>query len=272
MARAENIRAVVQGVRYDARSSFLRGCADAPQAVRRVLGNGSANWCTESGVDLSQRNDWRDEGDVEPPDDALAALEIIDHETAARVGEGVAVLSIGGDHAITHPIMQAMARVHREMTIVHFDAHPDLYDELDGDRLSHACPFARIMEEHLASRLIQVGVRTSTPHQREQAVRFGVDTYETRSWDGMLPALSGNVYLSIDVDVLDPAFAPGVSHHEPGGLDVRQLLGALTQVAESDCTIVGADIVEINPGRDINDMTAMVGAKLVREVLGMMLS
>ena len=100
--------------------------------------------------------------------------------------------------------------------------------------------------------------------------------HEIRHWDGSLTRLGGPVYLTIDVDGLDPAFAPGVSHHEPGGLTMRQLLGLIHQLAEqmggegSGVQLVGADIVEINPDRDIHDMTAMVGAKLVREVLGIM--
>ena len=94
--------------------------------------------------------------------------------------------------------------------------------------------------------------------------------HEVRTWDGSVPALSDNVYLSIDVDGLDPAFAPGVSHHEPGGLTMRQVLDIIHAVAGQDVHVIGADVVEINPERDIHDMTAMVGAKLVRELLGIM--
>ena len=87
-----------------------------------------------------------------------------------------------------------------------------------------------------------------------------------------MPELSGPVYVSVDVDALDPAFAPGISHFEPGGMSSRQLFDSLHQLAGMDITLVGADVVEINVDRDVHDMTAMVGAKLVRELLGLMLS
>jgi arginase len=262
------------GVPYDVHSSFLRGPAAAPQAVRDALTCGSANWCTESGLDLEPLRDewWCDLGDLVVPDDAPSAVDVIRSEAKAAIADDSRILSIGGDHLVTWPIVQAVSAAHDDLTIVHFDAHPDLYDELDGDRYSHACPFARIMEEGRVARLLQFGIRTMTPHQRDQADRFGVEVHELRDWDHRMPELSGPVYISIDVDVLDPAFAPGISHNEPGGMTTRQLLDSLRQIDASTAAVVGADVVEINPSRDINDQTAMVGAKLVRELLGMMIS
>ncbi len=127
------------------------------------------------------------------------------------------------------------------------------------------------MEEGLVGRLIQLGIRTATAHQRDQAERFGVEMIELRHWDGRVPTVDGPVYVSIDVDGLDPAFAPGVSHHEPGGLTTRQLLDIVHQLGDQDwARPVGADVVEINPRRDLNGVTAMLGAKLVRELIGLL--
>ena len=109
------------------------------------------------------------------------------------------------------------------------------------------------------------------PHQRAQAERFGVEVHELRDWDGAVPPITGPVYVTIDLDALDPAFAPGVSHHEPGGLSTRQLLDSLRQIGASDAVVVGADVVELNPTRDVNDVTAMVAAKIVRELLGLLI-
>mgnify|MGYP000374020553 CR=1 FL=1 len=263
------------GVPYDAHSSFLQGAAQAPKHVRRVLHAGSANYWSELGVDVDPSR-WSDLGDLDVPDDAETALDAIAAAAAdATDGEG-RLLSLGGDHFVTWPLVRGVAANRGDLTIVHFDAHPDLYDQLDGNRFSHACPFARIMEEDLADRLVQIGIRTMTAHQRQQANRFGVEVNELRSWDGRLPTdLAGPVYVSIDVDALDPAFAPGISHHEPGGMTTRQLVDCLHQLAgmqdDGRVDVVAADIVEINPDRDINDMTAMVGAKLVRELLGLLL-
>ena len=120
------------------------------------------------------------------------------------------------------------------------------------------------MERQLASRLVQVGIRTLNTHQREQAERFGVEVHQTKDWQGPEQLnLSGPLYVSIDIDALDPAYAPGVSHHEPGGLSVRQILDVIHSL---DLPIIGADIVEYNPSRDINDMTGMVAAKLYKEM------
>jgi agmatinase len=172
---------------------------------------------------------------------------------------------------VTWPLVSAVTERVDDLTIVHFDAHPDLYDSLDGDRFSHACPFARIMEGGRVARLMQFGIRTMNPHQRAQAERFGVEVHELRDWDGTIPALSGPVYITVDIDALDPAFAPGISHHEPGGMTTRQLLDSIRQIGAGDADVVGADIVELNPRRDVNDMTAMVAAKLTRELLGILL-
>jgi arginase len=156
------------------------------------------------------------------------------------------------------------------LTVLHIDAHSDLYDEFDGDRFSHGCPFARIMEDRLAGRLIQVGIRTMNPHQRDQARRFGVEVIDMRTWlSGARPGAEGEIYLSLDLDALDPAFAPGVSHHEPGGLSVREVISLIQDIRGE---VVGADVVEYNPSRDVNGVTATVAAKLVKEIAGRMKS
>jgi agmatinase len=260
------------GVPYDAHSSFLRGPAEAPAAIRRALNCGSANWATELGATVDPASGlWTDLGDLSLPEEVEPALSLIEEAAATAIADGSPLLSLGGDHLVTWPLVRAVAARNPGLTIVHFDAHPDLYDELDGDRFSHACPFARIMEEGLAERLVQFGIRTMTEHQRQQVDRFGVEVHELRSWDGRLPKLSGPVYVSVDIDVLDPAFAPGISHHEPGGMSTRQLLDSLHQLKPGDdIQLVGADVVEVNPRRDVHDMTAMVGAKLTRELIGLL--
>lgn len=263
------------GLPFDGASSFLLGPAKAPDAVRRVLHSGSANWFTERGVEVRPHTDdypdgWIELGNINlETNPAIAHGQIIEAISEATA-DGSPIVSIGGDHFVSWPIVEALSARYENLTIVHIDAHPDIYDELDGDRFSHACPFARIMEAGLAKRLVQYGIRTATTHQREQVERFGVEMFEVGKWDGSFAPLDGPVYLTIDVDGLDPAFAPGVSHHEPGGLTMRQVLGIIHNIADQGAELVGADIVEINPDRDIHDMTAMVGAKLVRECLGLM--
>ena len=172
------------------------------------------------------------------------------------------------DELLIGELTAALAAEYGPLTILHIDAHPDLYDDFEANPRSHASPFARIMEAGHAKRLVQVGIRTANAHQRAQVARFGVEVVPMRDFSvSAVPRLDGPLYISIDLDGLDPAFAPGVSHHEPGGLSVRQLLEVLQRV---DVPVVGADIVEYNPDRDVNGMTAIVAAKLVKEVAALM--
>lgn len=258
----------VIGVPLDKNSSFRRGPALGPAHIRERLHCGSANLTAENGFNLDESRRWRDLGDLVFREDQ-PEFAVIEAAIGGIVGRGARPLSLGGDHSITYPILRAVARAHPGLTILHIDAHPDLYDELDGNRHSHACPFSRIIEEGLTARLVQVGIRTINPLQREQIKRFGVETIEMRDWSfERLPHFEGPLYVSLDLDALDPAFAPGVSHHEPGGFSTRE---ALRIIQSLTVPVVGADIVELNPLADVNAMTAMVAAKLLKEIVGQML-
>jgi arginase len=206
-----------------------------------------------------------DAGDVKVESDAYP-LEAVQQVMDRVLSTGSVPIALGGDHSITYAVVRALAQHTKPFTILHFDAHNDLYDAYEGDPLSHACPFARIMEGDLVHRLVQVGIRCMTPHQRDQAERFHVEVIDMRMWSGgARPEVTGPCYLSIDLDVLDPAFAPGLSHREPGGLSTRELLSAIESVRGP---IVGADIVELNPARDIDGITALVAAKVLKELVG----
>lgn len=260
---------VVVGVPHDENSSFLRGPALAPRLIREALASASSNLWTENGIDLGQETAWRMDGDIDFTEHGKAFAEI-EQQIEIRLSQKRRVVSLGGDHAITYPILRAYNRFYPDLTLVYLDAHPNLYDELDSNRYSHACSCARIMEERLAQRLVQVGIRTATGHQREQARRFGVETISMRNLHLVNTLqVEGPVYLSLDLDCLDPAFAPGVSHYEPGGLSTREVLRFLHQLG--GC-LVGADIEEFNPKRDSQGITAMVAAKLLKEILGRMLA
>jgi agmatinase len=259
-------RPVLLGVPFDSASSFLRGPADAPGRIRAALRSDASNPFSEGLVDLAEPHSWGDAGDVvlgESPRDAITSA------VARLLTSGDRPIVLGGDHSITYPVLRAVRTRFPRLSILHFDAHNDLYDRYDGDPWSHACPFARIMEESLCDQLVQIGIRTMTRHQRDQAERFGVDVIDMRRWAaGERPALRHPIYVSLDVDVLDPAFAPGVSHRESGGLSVREVLTTLQGLR---LPIVGADLVEYNPRRDVEDLTAVACAKLLKELLGVML-
>ena len=254
------------GLPTDSHSSFLRGPAQAPKAIRAALASDHSNQATEMGAELGIDIAVEDLGDL-PLDESAADFDRIAAAATAVVEAGKVALFLGGDHMVTYPIVAGIAAVRGPLNILHFDAHPDIYDDFGGDPLSHASPFARIMERGLATHLVQVGIRTLNRHCREQAERFGVEIVEMRKFSpDAVPIPEGPLYVSIDMDALDPAFAPGVSHHEPGGLSVRDILSVLHRI---EAKIVGADVVEYNPARDINDMTAVVAAKFVKELAGL---
>ncbi|MEM6640342.1 MAG: agmatinase [Pseudomonadota bacterium] len=252
------------GVAYDHKSSFLRGPALAPPCIRRVLHNGASGLTAENGDPVVDHPRFRDLGDVEISDDEGAYLAIGEHIKPILAADARPFV-LGGDHSISYPIIRSVTESYGPLTILHFDAHTDLYDEYEGDRFSHACPFARVMEHCADHRLIQIGIRSASDHLREQAERFDVETVTAAAFSASAVPLDfdGPVYVSFDMDVLDPAFAPGVSHHEPGGLSTRDVLGLIRNLRG---TVVGADLVEFNPVRDREDITAMVAAKLVREL------
>jgi agmatinase len=258
----------VIGIPFDAFSSFIQGAALAPSQIRKTMNSGASNLCSESGIDLAARPDFIDIGDIQIDGDS-DAIENIEASITELLNRDVRPIALGGDHAITYPIIKSFHKRYGRLEIVQLDAHPDLYDTYDGNRFSHACPFARIMEEKLASRLVQIGIRALNPHQQLQAERFGVEIITIPQYDkaARIP-LTGPLYLSIDLDVLDPAFAPGVSHHEPGGLTTRQVIELIQQL---QAPIVGADIVELNPKRDPSEITAMAAVKILKEVSARML-
>jgi len=260
---------VLLGIPLDHNSSFLRGAAQAPPLIREAFHSDHWNKTTETRVDLGAPGIFEDAGDLavmESPD----AFQRIEDAIAKIIEDGKRPVSLGGDHSITAPILRAIGKRIPAITLVHFDAHPDLYADYEGNPHSHASPFARIMEEQLVHRLIQIGVRTMNTHQNDQAEKYAVRIFEIKDLpDPTHLNLAGPIYVSFDMDALDPAFAPGVSHWEPGGLTTRE---AISYIHALPGPIIGADLVEFNPVHDPTGLTATVAAKILKELLGKMIA
>ncbi|WP_119301452.1 agmatinase [Dongia deserti] len=255
------------GIPHDDNSSFMKGPAEAPPLIRRELQSDAYSIWSEMGVDLGAAGRLIDHGDL-VFDAAADPWGVIEQNVGRALESGEPLICLGGDHAITHPIMRAVRRRHPRLTILHIDAHADIYHAYQGNPRSHASPFARIMEEGLADRLIQVGLRTINDHHRDQFKRFGVEVIEAGCCSQPFRLdITTPVYVSMDIDGLDPAYAPGVSHREPGGLSPRQVIDLIHTI---DQPIVAADIVEYNPRCDLSNVTATVAAKLLKEIAGMM--
>jgi arginase len=259
---------VLLGIPLDHNSSFLRGSAQAPPLIREALRSAAWNSWSESRVNLGIPGSFEDAGNLQEMEapDAYARIE---STIAAIIESKKRPLSLGGDHSITYPIVRAIGRRIPGITLVHFDAHPDLYADYEGNPHSHASPFARICDDKLVQRLVQIGIRTLNNHQRSQAEKYGVEVFEMNHLpDPATLKLVGPLYISFDLDVLDPAFAPGISHWEPGGLTTRE---AIRYLQALPAPIVGADLVEFNPVRDSTGLTATVAAKILKELLGKMI-
>ncbi len=257
------IKINIQGLQWDAKSSFQRGPAKAPALIREALYNDSMNLYSENGISI------KNEAITDQGNFKISNYFDIENVTQNHLQSGAKILSLGGDHSVTFPIIKAYHEHYPKLDILHIDAHADLYHEYEGDPHSHACPFARIMENGFAVKLVQVGIRTLNQHQAEQAKKYKVDVHEMRDLDlTKIPKFDNPLYISLDMDGFDPAFAPGVSHHEPGGLSSRQVISLLQNI---DAKVVGADIVEYNPDRDFQDMTAYLAAKMMKELLGKMM-
>lgn len=259
------------GIPHDANSCCLKGTSAAPPLIREAFNSYSSNKWSESEIDMGKENIFFDAGDLQlknvPGDEDFPVIE---KAVEQLLENELPPIFFGGDHAITLPVINAMLRRYEKIDILHFDAHPDLYDSFEDNPFSHACPFARIMESGQVNRLVQVGIRTINGHQRRQAERFAVEMIEMRNFSDLSPLnFFMPLYISFDLDALDPAFAPGLSHPEPGGLSVRQALTVIQQLAAPQ--IVGADIVEYNPRQDPSGITAMAAAKIFKEVAARML-
>jgi len=263
----EQARIGLLGLAYDESSSYLRGPALAPQRIREAFFCDSSNLWTENETFLGAEGIFADAGDLSP---SLGTMPAEVERAAGDVhAAGLKLFAFGGDHSVTYPLVRAAAKHYPDLSILHFDAHPDLYDNFENNPYSHASPFTRIMESGLVKRLVQVGIRTMNGHQREQAKRFGVEVLTMQAWRDVFDLkFETPLYLTFDMDCLDPAYAPGVSHHEPAGLSSRE---ALSVIQALRTPIVAADLVEYNPTRDPSGVTAMVCAKIFKEIVAKML-
>jgi len=264
--KSQEYEFAIFGVPYDEKSCFLKGAAQGPGAIREASTGSAINSWTELGIDLEKDTVIVDLGDVDTSGDySVVGSRIKDMIGQILDKKGIPIL-LGGDHSVSLHAVEALSRKYRSLDVLHFDAHPDLYDELDGDRFSHACPFTRILEAKIVKNLVQVGVRAVTGEHLEIAQRWGVKMYTMRDLED-LPRLnfSNPLYISFDMDALDPAFAPGVSHHEPGGLSTRQVIQMIHSLKAD---IIGADIVEVNPVQESKGITAAAAVKIIIEIMG----
>lgn len=261
----------VLGIPWDESSSYRKGSKKAPSKIRTLTDGYLYESITEDLTELKKYLSYEDLGDLDTNGLGFEDLiEKIDSLIEEDHRQDAIYLFLGGDHSITYPTVRSIkAQTKDDFGIIDFDAHPDLYDNLKGDKYSHGCPFRRIVDEGLVApeNIVQIGVRASTIEHMDYAEEKGIRIIEANEVDKDmdLDLDFDKAYLSFDMDVLDPAFAPGVGNPEPGGLSTRELIDI---VKDLDVEVKSFDIVEYNPERDSSDITGYAAAKIIREVLG----
>jgi agmatinase len=251
------------GIPWDRSSSYAQGAAMGPHQVLGMLRSDASNPYSIGLTSIPEAI--AEQRILSLPGGAAEARAAVEQAARDVLDRALCPISVGGDHSVTYPLLRAMRAAHGPVQVLHVDAHPDLYDDFEGDRWSHACPFARALDDGCISRLVQVGIRASTPAQVQRAREHGVLMLGADEIERVPAAfLDAPLYVTIDLDGLDPAFAPGVSHPEPGGLSTRELLALLRRVRGR---LLGADVVELNPERDESLRTAGVAVRLVKELI-----
>jgi agmatinase len=226
------IHSVFLGIPDDSQSTYRRGCSQGPQLIRSAYDGRAFNSTTELGIDLA--DSILDLGDVEPADSWPASAERYRSAVESVLRTGRTPFIAGGDHAVTVPVVEAMRVLSKPVHVIHIDAHPDLYAEYEGSASSHACVIARLLEmDHVVS-VTQLGIRALNDEQSKLLAQYQdrVHVLFARDLPSPIPRLKhlaqgAPVYLTLDMDGLDPTCAPGVSHPVPGGLSSRQVLSFL---------------------------------------------
>lgn len=262
----ETARWVLYGAPLDATVSFRPGSRFGPSAIRAaspVL----EEWSPTLGVGFQDRP-FCDLGDLEfSPGDVDGALAAIGATTAGIAAEGRRPLLLGGEHLVTWPAVAEMAKRHPGLRVLQFDAHADLRVDYMGRAASHATVMRRVAEVIGPDRCYQVGIRSGTVEEWAYATgstRFAPGAVDLPdAWRAELA--QGPVYVTVDIDFCDPAHAPGTGTPEPGGATARELLQAIDGLA--GLPLVGADVVEVAPAYDPGGATAVLAAKVVRELL-----
>lgn len=277
------LAAVVLGIPYDAATTYHPGARFAPYEVRRVSAL-LQSFHPSHKVDVFAALEAADGGNLAvPPFTPSLAREVIEHEVGAVVGAGAVPFVVGGDHSVALPAMRAVAKAFGPLAVVHFDAHLDTSDgAVWGDDYHHGTPLRHAIQEGLVERgqLHQIGIRATWGDAREGAVsadhgavRYDMDAVERLGIGEIMARVAAAVgarpvYVTFDVDALDPAFAPGTGTPVPGGLSSREALSALRALV--GVRLVGMDVVEVCPARDHADVTCHLAAHLVYEGLALL--
>ena len=278
-----SVNVAIVGIPFDSGTSYRSGTRFGP---RRIRESSLMIWGFNRVLNVSPSNELKivDYGDISViPVDIRSTMDNITAEVQNIIKEEVKVVALGGDHSISLPLLRAHASKFGELAVVHFDSHPDTWDEeFDDQPYSHGTPFRRAIEENLidTEAYIQVGIRgpISDSNDLADAEKMGVKILTIdKVFDMGIPAVIDEihktigdrpVYISLDIDSIDPAFAPGTGTPEVGGLSSYQILQLVRGL--NGLNMVGFDLVEVSPPYDHSDITSILAANLAFEFLSLL--
>jgi len=273
----------VVGFPWDVSSTFRKGSKEAPSAIRKIAKSNLYDPFTEEGFDLTRI--WRvyDHGDVEAAKSTDEMRKKVYNVIRNLYNDELKFLFLGGDHLITYFTLHALTQLSKgNWALIYLDSHPDLEEEYEGDRYMHGSVVKRLVEETSLrpQSTVEVGIRSSLPPERKFADDVGIKIMSTVEFERLGPSNAAKqvskllpkdvekVYLSIDLDILDPAYAPGLGYPEPGGISTRSLIDFIYGLKELE--IAAFDIVELCPQYDSASITAIGVGKIIIETLGIM--
>lgn len=266
----EESEAVLYGMPMDWTVSFRPGSRFGPARIREVS-VGLEEYSAYLDRELEEVK-YYDAGDIPLPfGNAQRSLDMIEDFVGQVLAADKFPLGMGGEHLVTWPVIKAMYKKYPDLAIIHMDAHTDLREEFEGEPLSHSTPIRKAAELIGPQNVFSFGIRSGMKEEFQWAKEVGmyITKFEVlEPLKEILPKLAGRpVYVTIDIDVLDPAHAPGTGTVDAGGITSRELLASIHEIAKSDLKIVGADLVEVAPIYDPSEQTANTASKLLREMI-----
>lgn len=266
----EESDAVIYGMPMDWTVSFRSGSRFGPGRIREAS-LGLEEYSPYIDRHLEDVN-YFDAGDIPLPfGNAAKSLDLIEAYVDGLLADGKFPLGLGGEHLVSWAVFRAMFKKYPDMAIIHIDAHADLREQYEGEPLSHSTPIRKACDLIGPENVYSFGIRSGMREEFQFAKESGMylakfDVVEPLK--EVLPILAGrNVYVTIDIDVLDPAHAPGTGTAEAGGITSKELLEAITLISNSNLNIIGADLVEVAPAYDPTEQTQIAASKFIREML-----
>ncbi len=255
---------VMLGLPFDGTVSYRSGSRFAPEQIR-LASWGLEEYSPRFDKDLADVN-FHDAGDLEfPLGNTYKTLEVIEQNVEDIYKDGKRVFGIGGEHLVTLPEIKAVAKYHKDLAIIHFDAHTDLREEYMGEEMSHSAVIRHASKIVGPENIKQIGIRSGMKEEFDFMKKHNTLIHKYEELD----VLKGKkIFVTVDLDVLDPSVMPGTGTPESGGMQFNELMGWFEYLKNFD--IVGADVVELAPDYDTSGVSTAVATKVIRELLMVM--